>query len=64
MQKIVIVVSAIWAMTTYEVLANCRASRRAEDNLLICWRPKEIAERCKTMGLICGRDYFSFYHCF
>ncbi|MBO6293059.1 MAG: hypothetical protein J6N51_12530 [Selenomonas sp.] len=47
-----------------EFRRSCRASRRAEDNLLISWRSEEIAESCKTVGLICGRDYVSSYHCF
>ena len=47
-----------------EFRCSCRASRRVEDNLLISWRSEEIAESCKTVGLIYGRDYVSFYHCF
>ena len=47
-----------------EFRRSCRASKRAEDNLLISWRSEEITESCKTVGLIYGRDYLSFYHCF
>lgn len=47
-----------------EFRCSCRASRRVEDNLLISWRSEDIAESCKKVGLIYGRDYVSFYHCF
>lgn len=47
-----------------EFRRSCRAGRRAEENLLISWRSEEIAESCKAAGLIYGRDYVSFYHCF
>ncbi len=47
-----------------EFRRSCRTGRRAEDNLLISWRSEEIAESCKAVGLIYGRDYASFYHCF
>ena len=43
---------------------SCMTSRRAEDNLLISWRSEEIVASCKTVELIYGRDYVSFYHCF
>ena len=43
---------------------NCRAGIRVEDNLLVSWRSEEIAASCKSVGLIYGRDYVSFYHCF
>ena len=47
-----------------EFRRNCSASRRAVDNLLISWRSEEIVASCKTVELIYGRDYVSFYHCF
>ncbi|SEH23436.1 DUF5672 family protein [Selenomonas sp. KH1T6] len=43
---------------------ECGAGIRAEDNLLVSWRSEEIVQSCKSVGLIYGRDYVSFYHCF
>mgnify|MGYP006988917870 CR=1 FL=1 len=43
---------------------GCEAGNKAEDNLLISWRSEEIAVSCKVVGLVCGRNYISFYHCF